>query len=138
MPFQPSLSPKSAQMISHQFSKNSVRLDVPLLNLRLGIFDALVLQLQNTAAVNFAGDPDQGVGVFCLRRQAGEAKHRTKHPDSAKATIRIHQRKYSTRGHASILSDSPLVTIWAAKAGQRRSSYTVPGSGAVISQAASR
>src|ERR1700720_95973 len=44
----------------------------------------------------------------------------------------------AARGHASILSDSPLVTIWAAKAGRRRSSYTVRGSGAVISQAASR
>ena len=41
---------------------------------------------------------DQGVGVFCLRRQAGEAKHRTKHPDSAKATLQIHQRKYSSPG----------------------------------------
>src|SRR4029077_8147335 len=81
---------------------------------------------------------DQGVGVFCLRRQAGEAKHRTKHPDSAKSAIRIHQRNIAAPGHASILSDSPAVTVWAAKAGQRRSSYTVPGSGAVISQAASR
>jgi hypothetical protein len=44
----------------------------------------------------------------------------------------------AARGRASILSDSPLVTIWAAKAGQRQSSYTVPGSGAVINQAASR
>jgi len=42
----------------------------------------------------------------------------------------------AARGHVSILSDSPLVTIWAAKAGQRRSSYTVPGFRAVSSQAA--
>ena len=98
MPFQPSLSPKSAQLISISFPKIAHRFDVPLLNLRLGILDALVLQLQNTAAVNFAGNPDQGVGLFCLRRQAGEAKHRTKHPDSAKATIQIHQRKYSSPG----------------------------------------
>jgi len=41
---------------------------------------------------------DQGVGVFCPRREADEAKHRTKRPDSAKATIRIHQRKYSSPG----------------------------------------
>jgi Asp-tRNA(Asn)/Glu-tRNA(Gln) amidotransferase A subunit family amidase len=30
---------------------------LPLLNLRVGILDALVLQIQNTAAVNFAGNP---------------------------------------------------------------------------------
>jgi hypothetical protein len=36
---------------------------------------------------------DQGIGVFCPRRQAGEAKYRTKQPEIAKAMIRIHQRK---------------------------------------------
>jgi hypothetical protein len=74
---------------------------------------------------------DQGIDVFCPRRQAGEEKQRTKHPERAKATIRIHQRKYSSPGDTHLfLSNSPLITIWAAKAGQRRSSYTVPCSGA--------
>src|SRR4029077_1152774 len=41
---------------------------------------------------------DQGIGVFCLRRQAGEAKHRTKQTEIAKAMIRIHQRKYNSPG----------------------------------------
>jgi len=36
---------------------------------------------------------DQGIGVFCPRRQAGEAKHRTKQPESAKEMIRIHECK---------------------------------------------
>jgi Asp-tRNA(Asn)/Glu-tRNA(Gln) amidotransferase A subunit family amidase len=31
--------------------------ELPLLNLRIGILDALVLQIQNTAAVNLAGNP---------------------------------------------------------------------------------
>ncbi len=31
--------------------------DLPLLNLRIGILEAEMLQLQNTAAVNFAGNP---------------------------------------------------------------------------------
>src|SRR6478609_3536347 len=39
---------------------------------------------------------DQGIGVFCPRRQAGEAKHRTKQSEIAKAIIRIHQCKYSS------------------------------------------
>jgi Asp-tRNA(Asn)/Glu-tRNA(Gln) amidotransferase A subunit family amidase len=30
---------------------------LPLLNLRIGILEALVLQMQNTVAVNFAGNP---------------------------------------------------------------------------------
>jgi hypothetical protein len=63
--------------------------------------------------------------------------------NTAQSVLTVRRRQFefinaniAARGHASILSDSPLVTIWAAKAGQRRSSYTVPGSGAVISQAA--
>ena len=31
--------------------------ELPLLNLRIGILEAEMLQLQNTAAVNFAGNP---------------------------------------------------------------------------------
>ena len=31
--------------------------DIPLLNLRIGILEALVLEMQNTVAVNFAGNP---------------------------------------------------------------------------------
>jgi hypothetical protein len=52
--------------------------------------------------------------------------------------IRIHQRKYNSPGTriASTLSGSPLVTILATRACQRRSSYTVPGFRAVSSQAA--
>ncbi len=36
---------------------------LPLLNLRLGILEALVLQLQNTVAVNFAGNPALAIPV---------------------------------------------------------------------------
>jgi hypothetical protein len=36
---------------------------------------------------------DQGISVFCPRSQAGEAKHRTKQPESAKEMIRIHECK---------------------------------------------
>jgi amidase len=36
---------------------------LPLLNLRIGIFEAHVLQLQNTVAVNFAGNPALAVPV---------------------------------------------------------------------------
>jgi hypothetical protein len=35
----------------------------------------------------------QGTSVFRPRRQAEEAKHRTKQPEITKAMIRIHQRK---------------------------------------------
>jgi amidase len=37
--------------------------DLPLLNLRLGILEAQMLQLQNTVAVNFAGNPALAVPV---------------------------------------------------------------------------
>jgi Asp-tRNA(Asn)/Glu-tRNA(Gln) amidotransferase A subunit family amidase len=37
--------------------------ELPLLNLRLGILEAQMLQLQNTAAVNFAGNPALAVPV---------------------------------------------------------------------------
>jgi hypothetical protein len=36
---------------------------------------------------------DQSVGIFCPRRSAPEAKHRTKQPESAKEMIRIHEGK---------------------------------------------
>ena len=36
---------------------------------------------------------NQSVGVFCPRRPAGEARHRTKQPESAKEMIRIHECK---------------------------------------------
>ena len=36
---------------------------LPLLNLRIAILDAYVLQLQNTVAVNFAGNPALAVPV---------------------------------------------------------------------------
>jgi Asp-tRNA(Asn)/Glu-tRNA(Gln) amidotransferase A subunit family amidase len=35
----------------------------PLLDLRIGILEALMLQLQNTVAVNFAGNPALAVPV---------------------------------------------------------------------------
>jgi amidase len=38
-------------------------LGLPLLNLRIGIREAEVLQLQNTVAVNFAGNPALAVPV---------------------------------------------------------------------------
>jgi Asp-tRNA(Asn)/Glu-tRNA(Gln) amidotransferase A subunit family amidase len=37
--------------------------ELPLLNLRLGILEALVLQLQNTVPVNFAGNPALAIPV---------------------------------------------------------------------------
>jgi Asp-tRNA(Asn)/Glu-tRNA(Gln) amidotransferase A subunit family amidase len=36
---------------------------LPLLNLRIGILDAYLLQVQNTVAVNFAGNPALAVPV---------------------------------------------------------------------------
>ena len=41
---------------------------LPLLNLRIGILDAYLLQVQNTVAVNFAGNPALAVPVP-LRRE---------------------------------------------------------------------
>src|SRR6476620_6828066 len=58
---------------------------------------------------------DQGVGVFCPRRQAGEAKHRTKQSEIAKAMIRIHQLNIAAQGNASTLSGPPLGTMLARK-----------------------
>ena len=46
--------------------------ELPLLNLRIGILEAEMLQLQNTAAVNFAGN--SGAGPACAdpwREDAG-------------------------------------------------------------------
>src|SRR5258708_4628635 len=68
----------------------------------------------------------QGIGVFCPRRQAGEAKQRTNQSEIAKAIIRIHQRKYSSPGTRIYSWRFAACHDLGRKSLQRRSSYIVP------------
>ena len=53
---------------------------LPLLNLRIAILDAYVLQLQNTAAVNFAGNPALAVPVPLRGGKGTRTARRAKTP----------------------------------------------------------